>query len=239
MLHLAEHNGESNLTKHPPHVSLLSSRTKNSKQTSRMPLAQIRVARGQGDCPELLHAHTDRCFSLVREDSCGNSSVDDQGRDQSNLSAISDKPALDEDGNKTAERRRWGLGGTLLPSTANSKRWRGGGVNTFKVSGLGATAPGRLSFSGRGGGDGGGVARERMGLETANVEDCDALVDEINELVRRAGSKRDGEASRGRALFDDWKTPSVLRDGDFVSGLSEVSTEGGGQTTTELVAGVA
>lgn len=50
-----------------------------------------------------------------------------------------------------------------------------------------------------------------MGLETASAEECTALVDEINELVRRAGLKDGGggaggggSSSRGKDLFDMW-----------------------------------
>lgn len=87
-------------------------------------------------------------------------------------------------------------------------------------------APRRLSRTGRGDGEG---ARERMGLETASIEECNKLFDEINEIVRRAGNRRG--SSRGRGLCDDW-CPYGVEPAN--QGGTAVRRESGGDALTAL-----
>lgn len=87
-----------------------------------------------------------------------------------------------------------------------------------------------------------------MVLETTNAEECTALVDEINELVRRAGLQRGGGGSsaRGRDLFDEWVRSAVGRDaqavdpganGEAAEGAPEGRSTAGGDAPIALLAG--
>lgn len=189
-------------------------RTKNPKKSSHMPLSGLCASRGRRGCPELLRAPTDdRCFALMQADSL----ADEQGGGQrENI-----------DGNETdggrdspaPGRRKWGIGGTLPANLVHGKRWRGGvegGVGVATTGGIsasstpgGPTAATRRAVNRRPNAG----ARERMGLETTSAEECTALVDEINELVRRAGLKHGGggSSSRGRDLFDEWVRSAETR----------------------------
>lgn len=75
-----------------------------------------------------------------------------------------------------------------------------------------------------------------MGLETASVEECDALVAEINHLVRRAGSKEDVVSSRGQEIFHSWCRSAVEGDAAELSVAAAVPRrEIGGEAQTALV----
>lgn len=180
-------------------------RTKNAKRTSQMPLAGLCAARGRGDCPELVHARTDRCFALVRSGSFSNSTPEGDDGDQTKGSEF--KKGWTVDGGRRVARpgrRRWGTGGNFPPRLTHEKRWRGGS-GTSTTGRLGAS--GEKSTALRPG------ERERLGIETASVEECDTLVAEINELVRRANLKKRGLSPGERELADachPW--PSVRPD---------------------------
>lgn len=80
--------------------------------------------------------------------------------------------------------------------------------------------------------------RERMGLETASVDECDALVAEINHLVRRAESKQDVVSSKGQEIFHAWCRSAVEDDAAEPSVVAAVPRRGsGGGALTALVGG--
>lgn len=174
-----------------------------------MPLAGLCASRGRHDCPDLLRAPTDdRCFALVQGDCLAGEK--DVGHTQKNEGNVTDGG-----GDSPAPgRRKWGIGGTLPANLAHGKRWRGG----TEEAGVDVATAGRLTATnspGRVGGATGKAARESMGLETTSAEECTALVDEINELVRRAGMKHGGggSSSRGKDLFDEWvRSAAASRD---------------------------
>lgn len=216
-----------------------------------MPLAELRIARGRGDCPELLRAHSDRCFALILSyHHAHNGSVDDGSGADANMSSTA--PA----GTTSGERKRWGIGGTALSSPVRGMFWKGrsasgtGILGFSRFGGLGATTTARRGPAGGGGGGGGGKGgRERMGLETDSVEERDALVSEINELVRLAGLRASasvGDCSDGgRDLFDEWcRSPTVARDSGVATagvrvGVELKLAEGSGGGGDALVAPVA
>lgn len=80
-----------------------------------------------------------------------------------------------------------------------------------------------------------------MGLETASVEECDALVAEINHLVRRAGSEEDVVSSRGQEIFHAWCKSAVGNDAAEPSMVVAAAPRGGigGEAQTVLVGGQA
>lgn len=195
-------------------------RTKNSKKSSHMPLAGLCISRGRRDCPDLLRAPTDdRCFALVQADCLAGDDQKGGGDREKNGDEGNDTDG--GGGSPAPGRRKWGIGGTLPADLAHGKRWRGGADAGW----MGVATAGRLSASSTPGGVAAAAAttgtaanrranagaRERMGLETASTEECTALVDEINELVRRAGLKHGagGSSSRGRDLFDEWVMQSA------------------------------
>lgn len=203
-------------------------RTKNSKRTSHMPLAGLHAARGRGACPEIVGARHDRCFALLRDGSSANSP---HGEEQNSTQTSDFMAGANENrrGSTAPGRLRWGIGGTLSPGFARGKSSRGGSgsrpIGRVSVDETGSTTP-------RPG------ARERMGLETASVEECDALVAEINHLVRRAGSKEDVVSSRGQEIFHSWCRSAVEGDAAEISVAAAVPRRGiGGEAQTALVGG--
>lgn len=165
-----------------------------------MPLAGLCASRGRRDCPDLLRAPADdRCFALVQADCLADDKAGGPNGNDTDRGGDSPAPG----------RRKWGIGGTLPANAVHGKRWTGD-AEAGVGEGVGAATTGMLTASsspvrGRGRGRT-AAARERMGLETTSAEECSLLVDEINELVRRAGMKHGGggSSSRGRDLFDEW-----------------------------------
>ena len=192
-----------------------------------MPLAGLCASRGRRDCPDLLRAAAaDRCFALVQADERGEGGGGHPDQD--------DGTERDGGGDSPGPgRRKWRIGGTLPANLVHGKRWRGGAEAGVRVGGAttgGLTAsssPGRARARSPAAAAGRSVkTRERMGLETTSAEECTALVDEINELVRRAGMKHGGggSSSRGRELFDDWvRSAEARRDADVGAEAPESS----------------
>ncbi|CAM9099172.1 unnamed protein product, partial [Scytosiphon promiscuus] len=159
-------------------------RTKNSKKSARMPLAGLCASRGRHNCPDLLRAPIDdHCFALVHQtDSC--LAGDSPHHREKEEGHAADKP----EGSSEAAGFDGG-GGSPEPGRRNA-----------------SSTPGSVTAAAAGGARRHPVGgRERMGLETASAEECTALIDEINELVRLAGLKDGGGGSsqRGRELFDE------------------------------------
>ncbi|CAB1121430.1 unnamed protein product [Ectocarpus sp. CCAP 1310/34] len=218
-------------------------RTKNSKKSSHMPLAGLCASKGRGDHPEPARSTTDdRCFALVQAaDSLGHDNPHHKVKEGGGSGSDGAGADADEGGGGGGDspapgRRRWGIGGTLPANLVHGRRWRGGSGSAATTTGpterLGASATSASGSAamaavaaGPGAGPGAvlqhhpaGATRERMVLETTNAEECTALVDEINELVRRAGLQRGGGGSsaRGRDLFDEWVRSAVGRDAQAV-----------------------
>lgn len=200
-----------------------------------MPLAGLCASRGRRDCPDLLRAPTDdRCFALVQAD-CLADETGDGGHRGGHPDKNNGGSEKDGGGDSPGPgRRKWGIGGTLPANLVHGRRWRGGA----DAGDVGAATTGRLTASSSPGrasarsatATGRSVkARERMGLETTSAEECTALVDEINELVRRAGVKHGGggSSSRGRKLFDEWVRSAEARrdDGDDANADAEEAPE--------------
>lgn len=196
-------------------------RTSNAKQTSRMPLAELRTARGRGNYPELLRAHSDRCFVLLRSDNHARNGPVDEGS-----GAGAEMSLTTPVGTTSGGWKKWGIGGTPPPSLTHGRRWRGrsaSGTERLGFGGLGGTT-GR-----RGPVGGGGGRRERLGLEMESAEERDTLVSEINELVRLAGlrASADDFSYRGRDMFDQWcRSSSVARD----VGVAAAGAAAGGES---------
>lgn len=211
-----------------------------------MPLAGLCASRGRGDCPDLFHGPAnDRCFSLVQADYLTD---DGDKKDDGGGGGDRNQEGDDTDGGEgqspaspagAGRTRKWGIGGTLPASLVHGRRWRWGsgpGEPTERLSA--SSSPSRSSARAAGGAAAAAHrraaagARERMGLETASAEECTALVDEINELVRRAGLKDGGGGSsaRGRDLFDDWvRSSKAGRDADAAANAANAEVgEGGG-----------
>ncbi|CBJ31255.1 expressed unknown protein [Ectocarpus siliculosus] len=245
-------------------------RTKNSKKSSHMPLAGLCASKGRGDHPEPARSTTDdRCFALVQAaDSLGHDNPhhkdkDGGGSESNGAGEDADEGGGGGGGSPAPGRRKWGIGGTLPANLVHGRRWRGGpgsaatttgpterlGASATSASGSAATA----AAVGTGAGAApqqhpAGATRERMVLETTNAEECTALVDEINELVRRAGLQRGGGGSsaRGRDLFDEWVRSAVGRDaqavdpganGEAAEGAQEGRGSAGGDAPVALLAG--
>lgn len=200
-----------------------------------MPLAGLCASRGRRDCPDLLRAPTDdRCFALVQADClAGDNGKEERHPDKHN--------GMETDGGGDSPgtgRRKWGIGGTLPAKLAHGKRWRGGGTEagvdpaatTGRLTASTITSPGEARGKGRAAAaTAGRAAREMMGLETTSAEECTLLVDEINELVRRAGMKHGGGGSsaQGRDLFDEWVRSAEARRDAHVD--ADVDTEAGAE----------
>lgn len=214
-----------------------------------MPLAGLCASRGRRDCPDLFRAPTDdRCFALVQTDR--DSVAGEKGGGHPHPEKNEGGEATDGGGDSDSPapgRRKWGIGGTLPANLAHGKRWRGGAE-----VGVGAATTGRLTTASRTQGTvaaatgragkanhhhaNAGGARERMGLETTSAEECTALVDEINELVRRAGMKHGagGSSSRGRDLFDEWvRSAEVRRAADADAKAADARTAGATRSTPD------
>lgn len=205
------------------------SRTKNSKRTSHMPLAGLHAARGRSACPEIVGARHDRCFALLRDGSSANSPHGGQDQNSTQTSEVPAGSSENQRGSTAPGRLRWGIGGTCSPGFARGRSSRGGS---------GSRSMGRVSLDETGSISPRPGARERMGLETASVEECDALVAEINYLVRRAGSKEDGVSSRGQEIFHAWCRSAVEDDAADPSMAAAVPLRGtGGEARTSLVGG--
>ncbi|CAN0420568.1 unnamed protein product [Ectocarpus sp. 12 AP-2014] len=250
-------------------------RTKNSKKSSHMPLAGLCASKGRGDHPEPARSTTDdRCFALVQaadsldHDNPHHKDEDGGGSGSNGAGADADEGGGGGGGGDSPApgRRKWGIGGTLPANLVHGRRWRGGSGSTATTTGpterLGASATsasGSAAMAAAGAGPGAGpgavpqhhpagATRERMVLETTNAEECTALVDEINELVRRAGLQRGGGGSsaRGRDLFDEWVRSAVGRDaqavdpganGEAAEGAPEGRGSAGGDAAVALLAG--
>ncbi|CAN0438937.1 unnamed protein product, partial [Ectocarpus sp. 12 AP-2014] len=252
-------------------------RTKNSKKSSHMPLAGLCASKGRGDHPEPARSTTDdRCFALVQaadsldHDTPRHKDEDGGGSGSNGAGADADEGGGGGGDSPAPGRRKWGIGGTLPANLVHGRRWRGGSGSTATTTGpterLGASATsasGSAAMAAAGAGPGGGpgagpgavpqhhpagATRERMVLETTNAEECTALVDEINELVRRAGLQRGGGGSsaRGRDLFDEWVRSAVGRDaqavdpganGEAAEGAPEGRGSAAGDAPVALLAG--
>lgn len=216
----------------PRHAPDPSSRTQNPKKTSHMPLAGLCASRGRRDCPDLLRAPADdRCFALVQADSLVGEKA--EGRPEKHKH---EGNATDGGGNSPAPgRRKWGIGGTLPANLVHGRRWRGGAgaENGAATTGMltRSSSPGRAAVAA------GRPPRERMGFETSTAKECTALVDEINELVRRTRLKHTGSSfsSRGRDLFDEWvRSVEVRREADADAEAAERSAEATRSTPADV-----
>eukprot|EP00903_Cladosiphon_okamuranus_P016696 g15391.t2 len=214
-------------------------RTTNSKKSSHMPLAGLCASRGRRDCPDLLRAPTDdRCFALVQADCLAGGKGDREGDpDKHSGNGNGNGNGNESDGGGDSPgpgRRKWGIGGTLPANLAHGKRWRGSGAEagvvpagttsttatTRKLTAGTTPSPGGRRGRGRAAVETAGrAARETMGLETTSAEECTSLVDEINELVRRAGMKHGdgggggggGSSTQGRDLSVEWARSAEAR----------------------------
>lgn len=211
-----------------------------------MPLAGLCASKGRGDHPEPARSTTDdRCFALVQAaDSLGHDNSHHKDKDGGGPESNGAEVDADEGGGGDSPapgRRKWGIGGTLPANLVHGRRWRGGSgsaATTGPTGRLGASATGASGSVATAGAAAAaavpphhpaGATRERMVLETTNAEECTALVDEINELVRRAGVQRGGGGSsaRGRDLFDEWVRSAVGRDAHAVDlGADDEAAEG-------------
>ncbi|CAM9304225.1 unnamed protein product [Ectocarpus sp. 4 AP-2014] len=248
-------------------------RTKNSKKSSHMPLAGLCASKGWGDHPEPARSTTDdRCFALVQAaDSLGHDNPHHKDKDGGGSGSDGAGADADEGGGGGGDspapgRRKWGIGGALPANLVHGRRWRGGSGSAATTTGpterLGVSATsawGSAAMAAAGAEPGAGLGavpqhhpagatRERMVLETTNAEECTALVDEINELVRRAGLQRGGGGSsaQGRDLFDEWVRSAVGRDaqavdpganGEAAEGAPKGRSTAGGDTSVALLAG--